>query len=213
MNQFFLGAYKYTLLLWPLVVTLWAVFYRRKQNGMNPWTGGPISWPKSFWLSYTVQTWFFLPILFMFHSDTAHFLKIIIGFHLLSWWIRGSLELVMIYKWFNWSPRYGISHDLFHLIGCFLLLNHFRDEFALLQFGTQSFVVAIYVGMIFVSTIAEVAFAFLFLQMRTVQELRDNVYFASDDPKWVFVNRITLLVVVIVFTHLFYQSVYALKYF
>lgn len=135
------------------------------------------------------------------------------SFHLLSWWIRGVLELVMIYKWFNWSPRYGIGHDFFHLTGCLSLFLIFKSEFQQLEFGTQDFVVGLYAAMLFISTSAEIAFAFFFLKLRSIQESSENIYFASDDPKWIFVNRVTLLVVITVFIHLFYQSAYALKYF
>lgn len=204
--------YRCILVLWPVVVTILACFYRRKQNGMNPWTGGPISWPKSFWLSYTIQTWFFLPFLFLFHTETPQFLKIIVSFHLLSWWIRGVLELVMIYKWFNWSPRYGIAHDIFHLLVCFFFFSYFRTEFREQVFGTHGFLVSLYIILLFFSTSAEIGFAFLFQKLRTIQESNENVYFASDDSKWVFVNRVTLFVVIVVFAHLLYQSIYALKY-
>ena len=200
------------MVLWPVVITIQASFYRRKQNGLNQWTGGPISWPKSIWLSYTILTWFFLPILFLVHPETPSNFKIIILFHLLSWWTRGILEMVMIYKWLNWSPRYGIGHDLFHILGCLLFVNIFKQDFLTLIFGSQGFIVAIYILLLFISTTAEIGFACLFLKMRTIQESKENVYFASDDPKWVFVNRITLLVVIIVFIHLLYQSVYVLKY-
>lgn len=205
--------FKVVIAIWPLVVTSLAIFYRKKQNGMNPWTGGPISWPKAFWLSYTVQTWFFLPILFLIHPEVPSFLKIITIFHLASWWIRGVLELVMIYKWFNWSPRYGISHDLFHLAVCGFLSLYFKNEIMMLAFGSVAFLVATYIGMLFVSTLAELLFAFIFLKMRTIQEKNENVYFASDDPKWIMVNRLTLAVVIIVFSHLFFQALYALNFF
>lgn len=204
---------KIILVLWPLVVTLLACFYRQKQNGLNPWTGGPISWPKAFWLSYTIQTWFFLPFFFLLNPTTPTFLKIIISFHLLSWWVRGILEMVMIYKWFNWSPRYGISHDIFHILGCSSLVILYHSNFSSLQSGTIGYLISFYVYLLFISTSAEISFAILFLRLRTIQEKNENVYFASDDPKWIFVNRYTLFIVVIVFSHLLYQSYYALKYF
>ncbi len=204
---------KVILVLWPLVVVSLAIFYRKKQSSNNPWTGGPISWPKAFWLSYTIQTWFFLPFVFLFHPATPTFLKVIVAFHLISWWVRGLLEMVMIYKWLNWSPRYGISHDLFHLIGCSALLFNFRHELTTLSMGAEAFLVAIYLFILFISTTAEISFAFLFLRLRSIQEKNENVYFASDDPKWLFVNRYTLFVDIIVFSHLLFQSYYALKYF
>jgi hypothetical protein len=211
MNQFHVIA-KIVLVIWPLWLTVVANFYRRKQNGLNPWTGGQISWPKAFWLAYAIQTWFFLP-LFFFQSSTPDFIRYILIFHLISWWLRGLCELVMIYKWFNWTPRYGIGHDLFHLIGCGSLLFYFRDSMGSVAFGTTAFAAYLYILMLFISTSAEITFAMLFMKFRSKEEVENNVYFASDDPKWVFVNRYTLSIVVIVFIHLIFQSFYALKYF
>lgn len=204
--------YKIIIVFWPLVITTLAVFYRKKQNGVNPWTGGAISWPKSFWLSYTIQTWFFLPLLFLFHPATPFFLKLIISFHLISWWIRGILEMVMIYKWFNWSPVYGITHDFFHILVCGSLLFYFRSNLFQVEFGTEAFLVIIYILMLFISTMAELSFAYLFLKWRSREESKSNVYFASDDPKWLFINRYTVIIDFLVFCHLFYQSYYVLKY-
>jgi len=53
----------------------------------------------------------------------------------------------------------------------------------------------------------------LFLKLRTIQEQMENVYFASDDPKWIFVNRYTFTIVTIAFIHLFFQSWYAWNFF
>ncbi|NOT78817.1 MAG: hypothetical protein HOP07_07415 [Bacteriovoracaceae bacterium] len=198
---------KITLLSWPILVTLFAALYKKKQNGPNPLTGGPISTPKSFWLAYTVTTWFFLPFIFLLNPDVIVPLKILISFHLLSWWIRGPLELVMIYKLFNWSPRYGISHDLFHLVGLFVTWVYYYKDLITLT-GISLLAHAFILVTIF-ATIAEISFAYLFLKIRTQQEEKENIYFASDDPKWIFINRLTLTVVIAVMSHLIIQSAYA----
>jgi hypothetical protein len=203
---------KLAMAIWPLVVTLLALFYRKKQSSNNPWTGGPISWPKAFWLSYTIQTWFFLPFFFLIPYEVPSFLKTIIIFHLISWWVRGILELFMIYKWLNWSPRYGISHDVFHIAGLIVLMLMNKHHLSEIDYGSHNFAILAYIYMLFVTTAAEISFAFLFLSLRTFQESRENVYFASDDPKWVFVNRYTLTIVTIAFMHLFFQSWYALTF-
>src|SRR4051812_35370059 len=105
------------IILWPIVSCLFALRFHARQNSNKGWTGGPISWPKAFWLAFTINQWFFVPIFFLLHPDLPQGLKVVYGFHLLSWWIRGPLELVMIYRWLNWTPYYGISHDLFHITG------------------------------------------------------------------------------------------------
>jgi hypothetical protein len=204
---------KFSFILWPLFVAIQAWCYRLKQNGDNPFTGGPISWPKAFWLSYTILTWFILPLIIIFYPTLSTALRIILIIHLVSWWTRGLLELIMIYKWFNWSPRYGISHDLFHTIVIGFLFYYFRFELISTVFGSISFLAVIYILMLFISTSAEILFAFMFLKFRTEIEARNNIYFASDEAKWNKINKITLVVVCIVYAHLIFQSTYAAYFF
>ncbi len=194
------------IILWPVFVSGLAIVFHRKQNSKKGWTGGPISWPKSFWLSYTVLVWFFLPLVFLFHPEFPKILIWPLVFHLLSWWVRGPLELVMIYRWFNWTPVYGISHDLFHVLGV-TIISYYSGIFSLNESsGEFGILASVFVGIILFSTLAEMLFAFLFLNARTRVEVEENIYFASDDPKWKRINRITLTVVVIVMFHLILQS-------
>ncbi len=198
---------KIALIFWPLLVSVFAILYKKKQNGPHPMTGGPISTPKAFWLAYTVTTWFFFPFLFLLNPEIVSPLKVMIGFHLLSWWLRGPLELVMIYKWFNWTPKYGISHDLFHLLGLSSLWIYFYQE--ILSSSGLNLLAHAFVLVTIFATIAEISFAYLFLIIRSEQEEKENIYFASDDPKWIFINRLTLTVVIGVMSHLIIQSIYA----
>lgn len=204
---------KYALTLWPVVVAIQAYFYRKKQNGNNPLTGGPISWPKAFWLSYTVWTWFLLPFFIIFHPLLSESIQMILIAHLVSWWTRGILELVMIYKWFNWTPIYGISHDVFHIVLIAILLWIYRFETFSSVFGSMNFLASIYLLMLFISTSAEILFARMFLKYRSEIEAKVNIYFASDDEKWKKINRITLIVVIIVYIHLMIQSSYSFVFF
>lgn len=203
--------FNFAVIIWPLVVSSLAYSFNRKQNSKDPWTGGPISWPKSFWLAYTVCTWFLLPIVFLLHPDLPVGYQAFFIAHLLSWWIRGPLELVMIYKWFNWSPRYGISHDIFHLGLCSYFLVQSWNEISTSFATPVGFVTGIFCSIILFTTCAEILFAALFLRLRTHQEEKENIYFASDDPKWIFINRVTLTVVLMAMSHLVLQSLYVLK--
>lgn len=196
--------------LWPLVVCLQALAYRKKQNSENPFTGGPISLPKAHWLSYTVATWFILPIFIYFQPALNPSLKFVLLIHLISWWTRGPLELIMIYKWLNWSPRYGISHDFFHIFAILAGILIKRDTFFNANFGSIDFLAMIYILFLFFSTSAEILFAFLFLKFRTAIEEQGNIYFASDEEKWQKINRITLLVVIVAYMHLVFQGLYSI---
>jgi len=192
------------LILWPLFITLGAYFFYSKQNSRKAWTGGPISTPKAFWLAFTVLTWFLAPVIFCLHPDFPSFLRFAFYFHLLSWWVRGPLELVMIYRWKNWSPRYGIGHDLVHMfVFVALILVALPEASTGSFFHTLSFAFAL---LIVYSTVFEVFFAWKFKAARTAQEEAENIYFASDDPKWRRINQWTLRAVVICMGHLTLQS-------
>lgn len=211
MNKFHLF-FKICLILWPIIIALQAFVYRRKQSSSNPFTGGPISWPKAFWLSYTIWTWFLLPFVFIFHPLLSDSFKVILIFHLISWWSRGLLELIMIYKWFNWSPKYGITHDLFHFILIAVLLWFYRFEVFSSIIGNVNYLVMFYLLMLFISTSAEIVFAKMFMEFRSKTEEESNIYFASDEEKWTKINRITLIVVLMVYFHLIFQSVYTIYF-
>ncbi len=195
---------KFILILWPILVSLFALTYQKKQNGTKPLTGGPISRPKSFWLAYTISTWFFLPLFFYFSPNTLAELKYVLLFHLISWWLRGPIELFMIYRFFNWTPKYGISHDAFHIIGLLFFLK--KVAIHPVNLDAHNFIVWLFLIVTVIATVAEILFAYLFLKARSLEEEQDNIYFASDDPKWIFINRVTLTVVIFVMSHLLIQA-------
>ncbi|MDZ4661919.1 MAG: hypothetical protein SGJ18_09925 [Pseudomonadota bacterium] len=194
------------IFLWPFLILILACLFHGRQNSKKAWTGGPISWPKSIWLFYTVLTWFILPFFFLFHTDLPDNFRYVLVGHLVSWWTRGILELFMIYRWYNWSPRYGITHDTLHII-LFVVLgwqSGFWGEFSLENnFNSVCYSYAL---VIIFSTIFEGVFAYLFLKTRSQNEEKDNVYFASNDPKWIFINRLTTFVAAVVLLQLFIQS-------
>ncbi len=215
------NAVEISVLLFPIFVLGLGAAFRARQN-KGDIVGGDISWPKSLWLAYTVMTWFVLPALLIAlvgmnqtNRSTVSIwpttLVMALKGHLLSWWLRGPLELMMIYKWFNWSPRYGIAHDLGH--AAFLLLTiataFFTGEIAGWTVTPLTATVALYIFVTFFMTMAEALFALLFLNERRKGE--DLLYFASDDPRWQMINRITTTVVIIAYGHLFFQSLLVAK--
>jgi uncharacterized membrane protein len=209
------------LVLFPLLPVGLGAAFRARQNKGNI-VGGDISWPKSLWLAYTVATWFVLPL---FLLGVAHLsnstpslpsplpttlLVAILG-HLASWWIRGPLELFMIYKWFNWSPRYGIAHDLAHVAFLILVIAaaFLSSDISLWFASPVTSIAALFVFVTVFTTLAETLFAFLFLHERTKGE--DLLYFASDEPRWLMINRITTVVVALSYAHLLFQSLLVAK--
>lgn len=192
-------------------------YFRHRQNkGTQDCTtvGGEISLQKALWLAYTIGAWFFIPSILWFLPGLSAPLKTVLCLHTAVWWIRGILELFMIYRWFNWSPIYGISHDAFHLMGLSVgiswasgqqgwnaMLAHPVDRIVFLFLQTTIF-----------STLSELGFASLFLMARQPGE--EKVYFASDEPRWRIINGFTLAVVVLVYSQLLVQlaAVWATKF-
>ena len=180
----------------PIILMSISLFFNKKQNS-GKMVGGNISLPKSFWLSFTIGTWFFLPFTF-YGMDVESGIMNVIHFHLLSFWIRGVLELFMIYKWFNWSPRYGISHDLFHLIGLITIVYLYWPD----QITIATLLVLFFSGLLIVSTIFETVFAILFFRIRG--EEKHKIYFADDSQEWKFVNSLTTIANYICYGYLFF---------
>ena len=97
----------------------------------------------------------------------------------------------MIYKWFNWSPRYGIAHDLFHLIGIIVLTILFWPS----HISDKTFISLIYAFSLMISVCFETIFAVLFLKIRG--EEKHKIYFADNSEQWRFVNQLTTFAVCI----------------
>jgi hypothetical protein len=174
----------------PLLIALLAFLFKKVQN-QKAFVGGDISTPKSLWLSYTVISWFLFPFVFLF-LDINSPLKILVQIHLISFWVRGLIELVMIYKLFNWSPRYGISHSAAHalllLLGTLYVLTQKPTSLNLNELVVLTFLISIFICVCF-----EVLFAVLFFNIRSkgTYEEEHKVYFASDEPQWRRVNDLT----------------------
>lgn len=175
-----------------------------KQN-VKKAIGGEVSVPKALWLAYAVGSWFMVPFIFVF-SDMHPALAPVFLFHLVSWWIRAPIELVMIYKTLNWTPIYGISHDLFHgavMIG--LYFGMWPASWEASFSNPMSKIASLYILVTLFALVMEVTFAYLFRKTRGTAEGAHLIYFASDDPIYKFINRVTLFTVIVVYSHFVLQ--------
>jgi hypothetical protein len=107
-----LSARNRALILAAIALTLamgGALYVRQNVTGG---TGGVISAPKLAWLGYAVFAWFLLcPILATERAVSRPLRRALSGFSMLMW-IRGLIELPMLFVWRNWRPPIGIFHDL-----------------------------------------------------------------------------------------------------
>ncbi len=183
-------------------MVLFAVRFRAKQNrgtADGSIVGGAISWPKAFWLANAIIGWYLVPFVFWFDASTEGPMRSLLAAHLASWWIRAPIELWMIYRLYNWTPVYGILHDLAH--GTLMAAGL---AWACAKIGWEAILASPALGwtvgysvLISFSMIAEAVFAALF--MTTRGEGQNKIYFADDSAQFRLINRLTLGVCVTVY--------------
>jgi hypothetical protein len=81
------------------------------QNRLAP-VGGEVAFVKAVWLGLAVLFWLVLPALIAADSRLDAAIKRPFQLLLALMALRGGAELVMLYALKNWSPTYGIAHDL-----------------------------------------------------------------------------------------------------
>jgi len=75
-------------------------------------TGGSVALCKGIWLGLAVLFWLVLPALILADARIVSALKRPFGLLLLLMGARGAAESLMLYVFRNWSPFYGIAHDV-----------------------------------------------------------------------------------------------------
>jgi hypothetical protein len=168
-----------------------AVGFRRRQKPGE--IGGPISWPKALWLSLAIWFWFVVCGVLGFDHALPDSIADVFAACAISMWLRGAVEMFMLYVTHNWRPPMGIAHDVF-TIGVVLAVGlvgidsetlHTASTFSLAALGVA--------GILVVSLVIEIVHAwtfFLVVGKRTMGD--DGVWFADDeDPRFVAINQRT----------------------
>lgn len=156
------------------------LFFYFKQN-KNPKLGGAMSMAKAWWLIYAVYTWFiFLPYQIFFYQLPPFVTQV---WQIYWFWMlfRGIVEIFMMYVSKNWSPIYGITHDLTCLI--ILLGGTIYYQSSYLQL--PSIVLIFHISLI-VSLFLETYYAYGFFQIvKEKTKGEEAIWFASkDDPRF-----------------------------
>ena len=87
-----------------------ALFYSTQNTTAR--IGGPVSVAKMLWLTFALVLWGVLPIAIAFDRRVAPALRQAFGALAILMLMRAPVELWMLYVSLNWSPWYGIAHDL-----------------------------------------------------------------------------------------------------
>ena len=170
------------------------LLFRAKQR--NAKLGGEMALSKSLWLSFAILSWFILPLVFYFESLSFHFKIVLIAISL-SMWIRGIIELVMLYFWKNWKPIYGIVHNVFTFcLGIYVLISN-----TLVNSNERIYLISIFLSLIF-----EIYFAYFFHKnLGKKTEGDEAIWFANaTDPIYKTNLQITFIANITLYATLFY---------
>jgi hypothetical protein len=81
------------------------------QNNWRP-VGGDMALQKALWLATAINLWFVLPAFIVVDVRTPSGVRRVFAGLLALMVARGVAELPMLYAFHNWSPWYGIAHDV-----------------------------------------------------------------------------------------------------
>lgn len=157
------------------------------QNQYRP-IGGEISWRKLLWLAYAIFLWFLLPLLIGADARVAPALRkpFVVLFVLML--ARGLIELWMLYVSLNWSPWYGIGHDL--VCATVLLSYLVRLWNAVASLGRLERLILVHVAVTALMLGPEMYFAW-YMQAHFNTQGDGAIYFVPDDPAYHVVLRAT----------------------
>ncbi|MCB9621897.1 MAG: hypothetical protein H6723_01005 [Sandaracinus sp.] len=179
---------RFVLLALVLIVSAIGLSFYLRQNRARA-LGGKISRAKAAWLTFAVLFWLGVCPLLAFEPSLPLRWRVVLGVFGAQFWLRGLVELWMLYVTKSWRPPHGIAHDLFSLILVVTIAIGFGpvtlDAPNLVGLGATTLVV--------LSLMAETYYAWIFFGLvegKTTGD--DGVWFADqEDPRFVRVNRLT----------------------
>ena len=159
--------------------------------------GGDISWPKLFWLLYAVLLWFALPVLLAADPRLSASWRRPFAVLAALMAARGVVEFWMLYVALNWSPWYGIGHD----IVCMTALAVFIGELRGTAGNATERIVFAHAIVTAAMFVPEMYFAW-YMQAHFTTTGDGAIYFVPDDPRYRDVLRVTTAVVLFLSAYL-----------
>ncbi|MES1206799.1 MAG: hypothetical protein ABUS79_12755 [Pseudomonadota bacterium] len=185
---------KLALVVGLVAVGAYGIRYHHRQN-QSPRLGGAISRGKALWLSYAIFLWFIVCPALALDTRVPAALRIVLGSFGLSMWLRGLVELYLLYIGRGWRPPYGVGHDLFCLALIGVEAVWLRAPLALSVGDPLGAWTAALAVVVVISLILEVGYAWTFYRLvgeRTVGA--EAIWFASaGDPRFRTLVRATAL--------------------
>lgn len=166
-----------------IVIVISFVFYWGQNKNEN--IGGKMALCKLFWLDYTLITWFFLPVYFYYRNFNGEAFDILFVLST-SMWIRGLIELFMLYVTKNWTPPLGIAHNIITIL---LVIS------AMYFTVLHSKVHLIFSLSLLLSLLLETYYAYAFYKIVKDQTKGDKaIWFASkENPQFAKVLKVTTI--------------------
>lgn len=175
------------LLLW---IFLWIILFSLR--GKYRLQGGEISTPKKFWLSFALFVYYPLPVYLMlkfgFHP------VLIAGFGL--FFIRLPVQAAGMYILKNWSPKTGIFFNLLAVVVVFSVLMITPDiPLPIMAYGI----------LVVVCTAIDAFYAHRFWKIVGEKTKGDQpIWFASNSKEFVFLNRLTSVMNILLYGFFFW---------
>lgn len=172
-----------------------ARFYAKQHKGA---LGGRISRVKAYWLPFAIWFWFVVcPVVGFDAAVHEGARRALLAFGVFMW-LRGAVEMVMLYVTKNWRPPIGITHDALCALLVLGLAVRGVDQMAAVDFvGVRELDVWAYglCAVVLASLAVEMHHAqsfFVASRGRTTGE--DGIWFADDEAEhFRQINRTTLI--------------------
>lgn len=174
---------------WTTIVVLGmaALLFFEYQNRIQP-VGGPVSPAKAAWLAIALLIWVALPCLITADARVSRTLRRAFLALLILMLARGVIEGWMLYVTLNWSPWYGIAHD----VTCMVALGWFVRE---AQPATAlDRLMRLHVLVTALAFLPEIYFAW-YMQSHFHTQGHAPIYFVPDEPAYADVLLVTKTVV------------------
>ncbi len=177
-----------------ILLGIGALLFGRRQNAEGK-MGGRMSWPKQLWLGWAVYVWFVLCPAVAALSTAPLEARRVLGAFAAWMWLRGAVELYMLYVSKNWRPPMGFAHNLSAIALVLGMSAAHREAWWGASVGRWSWALVL---MVLFSLVLETGFAVAFhraVDGRTTGD--DAVWFAdAKDPKFARINRVTAIFLV-----------------
>ena len=167
-----------SLLAVAAALVLFSTFFYWRQNYRGQ-IGGAMSITKLLWLDYAIFAWFIVPAFLIRSPHVSAEWRRLFTIHLINFGARAIIELILLYVFVAWSPVYGITHDIFSIALIAWLAPH--DGSILVHYSWT----------LRIGLVCEIVFAALFHRETSKEHA---IWFASDDPRFRLINRLTLAV-------------------